>query len=158
AACISVFLSAKWPSKRWGGDHPVLLTAPLVSGGRASRNAATPVAIVYPVSMGPSFLRAFQNRLGTLGIVPADPKLRPRTPRIDDPEATEGFARHPAANPLAFECLPPELGRRRPRGGRSPHRGGRTFSPSHPDAGSASPSPPAGSSGQPRSSARRMWT
>jgi hypothetical protein len=60
--------------------------------------------------MGPSFLQAFQNRLGTLGIVPADPKLRPRMPRIDDPEATEGFACHPAANPLAFEGLPPELG------------------------------------------------
>src|SRR5262249_61696980 len=66
----------------------------------ASRNAATPVALVYPVSMGPSFLQAFQNRLGTLGILPADPKLRHRMPRIGDPEGAEAFAHHPAANPL----------------------------------------------------------
>ena len=78
--------------------------------------------------MGPSFLQAFQNRLGMLGIVPADPKLRTRMHRRDDPEATEGFARHPAANPLAFEGLLPELGCRRSRGGQPPHRGGRTFS------------------------------
>src|SRR5262249_25293120 len=92
-------------------------TSCLVSGGKASRNASTPVAIVDPVTMGPSFLRASQNRLGTLGILPADPKLRPRTPRRDDPEGAEASAHHPATNPLAFEGLSPELGRLGAAGG-----------------------------------------
>jgi hypothetical protein len=81
-----------------------------VSGRRAFRNASTLVAIVGSVlhQVAPpgvrqrSFLQAFQNRLGTLGIISVDPKLRHRMPRIDDPEAAEVFAHNRAANPLVF--------------------------------------------------------
>jgi hypothetical protein len=47
--------------------------------------------------------------LGTLGILPVDPKLRHRMPRIDGPEAAEGFAHHPAANPLAVDLGNPYI-------------------------------------------------